>query len=153
MTAAEAIKELVAEVGQLRVELLELRQSRREKQEAHQGDGREHPDPTPIEIPLGFQAPPSLKEMVQEAVRTQFSAYAESQDLGTFEQEDDFEPEDEDLLILSGFEVTEYEMEDEAPLDDADEVPSSIEEPAKPGNEVTESPAAPAETEPAPPTA
>ncbi len=154
MTNAEAIKELIGQVAELRKELLELTTSRRSRMSAADTDHREHPDPTPMEVPIGFEAPPTLKEMVNEAVAVRMDAYAESMDLGTFEQEDDHEPENEDLLLLSGFEVTEYEMEDEAPVEDASQALSSHEDPPKAeSHEVTQNtePREVPRTEPAPP--
>ncbi len=119
------MKHLIAQVEELQTELRALKLSRRERQAASAPDGREQPDQTPVEIPVGFDQPPTLTELVQQTVRTVMSNQAAEEGLGTFEEEDDFAPENEDLLFLSGFEVTEYEMEDEAPLEDAIADPST----------------------------
>ncbi len=75
----------------------------------------ELPDPIPLEMPIGFDHPPSIRELVQEYVRSEMSQQASKDDMGTFEEEDDFEEDDEALLDLSGFEVHEFEMVDEDP--------------------------------------
>jgi len=87
--------------------------------------GVEELDPTPLEMPLDYGQPPSMRELVQQYVRGELSAAAAQHELGTFEEEDDFEEENPDLLDLSGYEVTEFEMVDEDPSDD----------PAPPGGE------------------
>ena len=138
----------VSELTRMREELAEMREllarslgtSRREILTANaQADHlKEHPDPTPMEAPVGYDAPPTLTELVQQHVEGAMSEWAHEHKLGTFEEEDDFEPEDEDLFPLSGYEVTEYEMEDEA--DPALEEPSTAKD-----SETTEpAPAAPA---------
>ncbi len=71
---------------------------------------REVPDPIPLEMPIGMESPPSMRELVQEYVRTELSQHASDTDMGTFEEEDDFEEDDPALLDLSGFEVHEFEM-------------------------------------------
>ncbi len=80
--------------------------------------GKEVPDPTPLEIPIGYGAPPTMRELVQEYVEGALSQQAAEDDFGTFEEEDDFEEDDEALLDLSGYEVTEFEMVDEDPQPD-----------------------------------
>ena len=110
---------------------------------------QEHPDPTPVAIPIGQDRPDTMREMVQAYVRQEISAVASERGMGTFEEEDDFEAEDPSELPLTGFEVTEYAMEDEpGPLDDPP--------PATPAAGPTEPPSTPAEppqTEATPPTA
>jgi len=74
---------------------------------------REVPDPTPIELPIGYDRPPTMRELVHEYVEGAMSAKAAESDYGTFEEEDDFEEDDPNLLDLSGYEVSEFEMVEE----------------------------------------
>ncbi len=76
-------------------------------------------DPIPLELPVGYNAEPSMRDLVQEYVRGALSQQAAEENLGTFEEEDDFEEENPNLLDLSGYEVTEFEMVDEYPAPDA----------------------------------
>ncbi len=113
-------------------ELLELvTKSRRERIQS-----RPHlvetPDPIPLEIPLSLRQPPSTRELVQQYVQEAVSAQAVEDGYGSFEEEDDFEDEDERLLDLSGFEVTEFPMEDEGPADAAPPEASPPEGPTEP---------------------
>ncbi len=73
-------------------------------------------DQTPVEVPVDALAPPSLEERLQMYVRQQMSRYAEAQDLGTFEEEDDFELDndmDPDPDISTPYDVIEL-LEDHA---------------------------------------
>ncbi len=97
----------------------------------------EVPDPIPLELPVGYEQPPSMQELVQQYVRETLSDDAAASDMGTFEEEDDFEVDDENLLDLSGYEVHEFEMVEENPVED----------PAPPEDPPVAAPAAP-ETEP-----
>lgn len=102
-------------------------------------------DPTPVAIPID-NSPPSIREMVYEYVQGALSQQAHAEDLGTFEEEDDFEEEDPDLLDLSGFEIHDYELVDELPLADAAPPPAAPGEP----NPLPEPEPAPVETEATP---
>lgn len=73
------------------------------------GYKQEIPDPTPMEIPVGYRMPMSLAEQIKAMVRTQLSQQAEAQGEETFEEADDFEI-DEDPSPIS-----QYEMQDMAP--------------------------------------
>jgi hypothetical protein len=70
---------------------------------------KEKPDLRPVEIPLGLDRPPSLKEEMQMYIRQQFSQLAEEHNLGSFEEEDDFDIDDDDLPY-SKYEQTEEMM-------------------------------------------
>lgn len=59
------------------------------------GFGREVPDPTPLELPLGFKRPETLAEQVQRLVRHSVSEYAALHGEETFEEADDLEIDDE----------------------------------------------------------
>ncbi len=116
--------------------------SRREKINARPRD-KEIPDPIPVALPVGMETPATMRELVQEYVEGAMSTYAASHKLGTFEEEDDFEEEDPELLPMSQFEITEYEMVDEpGPPERAAEKPpeeAAADAPAEPAPE-TETP-------------
>lgn len=59
-------------------------------------DGRELPDPTPVEVPAGWRQPESVESMLARMVRTKVSELAEKEGLETFEEANDFDIEDED---------------------------------------------------------
>lgn len=71
---------------------------------------KEYPDPTPVEVPLGFKRPPTLQEEIQRIIRAQLSEHAQSRGFETFEEADDFNI-DEDPDPLSPYEVTEMQQE------------------------------------------
>lgn len=58
--------------------------------------GWEIPDPNPVEMPIGFERPESVEEMIQRMVRGGVSALAREAGYETFEEADNFEIEDED---------------------------------------------------------
>ncbi len=107
---------------------------------------QEHPSPIPVAIPVGYDQPDTMAEMVQKYVRQEMSAHAHENAMGTFQEEDDFDLDDDDQLDLplSGYEVHEYDMLDEP---DPQAAP-----PATPAPEASqEPPATPAEPSPSDP--
>lgn len=54
------------------------------------------PDPTPVEVPLGMKAAPSMQELIKAAVRQEVSRVAEAAGLGSFVDEDDFDLDGEE---------------------------------------------------------
>ncbi len=73
-------------------------------------------------IPVGYDVPPTMQELIQRYVRQEVSQAAEANDQGSFEDEDDFEVEPDDLL--SGFQMTDLQMEEEWPQPDASPPPA-----------------------------
>lgn len=67
-------------------------------------------DDTPLEMPLGSRRPPSLAEqiarMVQEAIVAE-----KGSEVPSWEEEDDFEEEDADLLDFSKYELQALQEE------------------------------------------
>ncbi len=122
----------LADLGELLVS------PRRKRLNDSRPDGREFPDPTPMALPVGYEAPPTLRETMQRYIREELSVHARRMDLGTFDEESDFEPEDPDEIQLSGYEVKEYDfLEDVIPEPPAeplvdDEVVAEPAEPASP---------------------
>lgn len=141
MPRKSALTELKEELAQLKEELRELRVSRRERLMAQSQDPKfkEHPDPTPVELPAGSSRTDSMRAMVQQAIRRELSAWAGEHELGTFEEEDDFEPEDEELLPLTQYDVHELEVTDE--IGELDPAPPSFRgEPSRAGQARPEEP-------------
>jgi len=59
-------------------------------------DGREKPDPTPMEPPIGFNRQPSLAEQIRTMVRSEaLRQAAEKAGAESFEEADDFEVGDD----------------------------------------------------------
>lgn len=90
--------------------------------------GRELPDDTPLEVPLNWKRPPSLREMIQQHIRTEMSAQADQDGLETFEESDDFDV-DEDPDPLSQYELTP--MAEERPKPPAEAPQEKRPEPVK----------------------
>ncbi len=135
-----------SEVGELRKELAEIRRELKatRREIIHERvSPKEVMDPTPVELPADYGGPPTMAELVQKYVRETLSMDAAQQGQGTFEEEDDFSEDDHDELDLSGYEVTEYDMQDIVDFEEERTAPEAPEgaEPAE------DAPAA----EPAPP--
>lgn len=63
-------------------------------------DGREHPDPVPMELPIGYTNPPSLVEMMRQMLHNE--RYQEMQRQAgeeTIDEASDFDVFDDDLLL------------------------------------------------------
>lgn len=100
-------------VASLQAQLSELRQELKEARSTQRASILERPrqvedlDLTPVALPVDFDRPPTIQQLVAQYVQGSLSAQAAEEGYGTFEEEDDFEPEEEELLPLSGFEVLE----------------------------------------------
>lgn len=77
----------------------------------YDGNGRQIPDPRPVEVPVGFQRPPTLQEEIRRFIRVEMSQRAQSQELESFEEADDFEIDDEVEEFTSAYEVMELRPE------------------------------------------
>lgn len=62
-------------------------------------EGRvEIPDPTPVEIPLGYEAPETLEQMIARlVVANDFRKSQEQQGMESFEEADDFDVEEDEF--------------------------------------------------------
>lgn len=61
-------------------------------------DGKEYPDPVPMEPPIGYNAPPDLMTMIKTMVHAEHFRRAVDEAGGeTFEEADDFEIDDDPL--------------------------------------------------------
>lgn len=130
---ASEVRAQLARLGEL------FERGRRERLNLARPDGREHPDPTPIELPIGYEHPPTLREQMQRYIREELSVQAAETGLGTFEEENDFEPEDPEEVQLSGYEVHEYEFVEE-PASPLREDPEGTELGAQDGRTPTPAP-------------
>lgn len=83
----------------------------------------ETPDPTPVEIPGKMQRPLSLREEMKRFIREELSKGAESVGVETFEEADDFEEDDPDIELTTGYTVTELQAVE--PIDDLNGDPSA----------------------------
>ena len=106
-------------------------------------------DVTPVEVPLEYRHPPTIKEELQRYVRYEISRLGEKEGFETFEEADDFEMDDvEEPDWESEFEVVD--MEDELPVSlDGAPSPEEAEAADRPASE-TDSAAPAAESEPPP---
>ncbi len=148
---ADSLREIRKELSALK-DRMDGPTHREQLQKRAQGM-KEHPDPTPVEIPGGRDAPDTIQELIKRYVRTELSAQAADESLGTFEEEDDFTEDATDQLPFSEFEIPESDPDPDMP--DTGEIdPSTGHIPPVDASE-EEAPAAPAApaSEDAPPVA
>lgn len=74
-------------------------------------DEHEFSDPTPVEIPLGMSAPPTMAEMLQMYVRSELRNAGLGAEHESFEEANDFEIDD-DVEPRSAYEY--HQMHDDA---------------------------------------
>ncbi len=60
-------------------------------------DGKEYLDSTPVELPVGYEKPLTLREDMMRFIREEVSAVAASNQAETFEDADDFDVMDDEL--------------------------------------------------------
>lgn len=85
--------------------------------------GREIPDQTPVEIPIGFKRPLTLQEEIQRAIRGEMSRQAAAEGMESFEEANDFDTEDVLDDPRSNHEIMEedeFQARERAMLDRAD---------------------------------
>ncbi len=68
-------------------------------------DGKEWNDLTPVEMPIGYDKPMSLEETMKLFIRDEISRVAEAKGRESFEEADDFDVGDDEM-------VTPYELDD-----------------------------------------
>lgn len=74
-----------------------------------EGNHEEIPDPTPVEMPIGYEHPESLESMIARLVHNE-SRRAKSQGQESFEESDDFDMDD-DSEIISEYQMTDMQEE------------------------------------------
>ncbi len=90
-------------------------------------DDPEISDPTPIEMPLGYMRPTPIHELIARMVR-QAVQLEKDEPFETEEEADDFEPEDEELLNMTPYTLTE--LQEQEPFTQEEPEPEPL--PAKP---------------------
>jgi hypothetical protein len=78
-------------------------------------------DDTPLEMPTALKEPESLEAMMARLMESRYAMERMEQGYGDFEDENDFEDEDPNLLNMTPYELTEME-------DTAHEFPASPDE-------------------------
>ncbi len=97
-------------------------------------DHQEHPDPTPVELPAGYNHPLPLRDEMRRFIRDELSNAAASAGDETFEESDDFDCyEDEEML--SPYELTDLQEEYIA-----DDEPEEVPKPKEPEKVAVEEP-------------
>ncbi len=84
---------------------------------------KETADPIPNELCRPETAPPTLREQIQTAIRSEMSLAAENAGFESFDQADDFEEDDPDHLALTAYEMVLMTPEVPETLDGAEEGP------------------------------
>lgn len=108
----------------------------------HDERGREIPDPTPVAMPAGLSKPESMQDMIRRFVRLEASRAAEASGYESFEEADDFEPDDVELDDIQSPYVTPVDMVAE----DGPEGPESIDgnpSPGQPEDKAARTPSSP----------
>lgn len=67
--------------------------------------GRELPDPTPIEVPLGMRRPETIQQMMARLVSSEISRSAEKAGFESHKDAFDFDVDDDDELPFTGHEL------------------------------------------------
>ncbi len=100
-------------------------------------------DPMPHELASPEYRPPTLREQIQNAIRSEMSIIAQDRGLETFEEADDFTEDDPEAMPPTIYEQALMGPENDESLDGENiEAP---EEPPKPSDEETPTPTTPAE--------
>lgn len=80
-------------------------------------------DTTPVEMPLGAMRPRSLQEIIATMVHSAVSA-EKGEDFESYEEADDFEPEDEDMMLLDMSPYTITDAQADVPFEAMPEEPA-----------------------------
>lgn len=86
--------------------------------------GREIPDPTPVELPVGFRHPPSLADEIRRLVEVNLSQAAQESGSESLDEASDFDVEDDEELVISGLQLRT--MQDERILREDSELAESL---------------------------
>ena len=79
--------------------------------EQAQAVGPEQLDKTPLEVPLEHLRPPTIKEELQRYVRYEISQIGKDAGFSSFEEEDDFDIDDEEVDLMSPYQMSELQEE------------------------------------------
>lgn len=72
-------------------------------------EGRELPDPTPLEVPAGQRRPETIQQMMQRLIRQDVSRAAQEHGAESFEEANDFDVDDDDMEVRA----THHELHEE----------------------------------------
>ena len=97
-------------------------------------------------LPVGYEVPPTMTQLIQRFVRQEVSQAASDKELGTFDDEDDFSVESLNPLPMEQYSVNEYDMADDpdmpgvAPVEDppSEDDPVVADPSPNPGDEPTD---------------
>ena len=99
----------------------------------------EEPDQTPVEIPTGMKEPETLEQIMGRMLGKKLADAAQEQGFDSFEEDQDFEDEDPNLLNFTPYEFDELEGDVIAdperpsePLEEGEQDPSLPPEDASP---------------------
>lgn len=81
-------------------------------------NGHEILDPTPVAIPLGYERPESLEQKMMRFIRHQLSSAAQGQGMESFDEANDFDIDDDDVMPLTHYELAD--MHEEKPFDESE---------------------------------
>lgn len=114
---------------------------------------KEAVDPMPHELAGPELAPPTLREQIQNAIRSEISLIAEDRGLESFDEADDFEEDDPEADMLTAYQMVLMTPENDEDLEgapperpqDAPDSPPSPDTPAPPSDApgASEEPGAP----------
>lgn len=96
-------------------------------------------DNTPVELPTRLRLPQSRTDQIRQFIREEMSRAASDQGHETFEEADDIEPDDEESMPYSAYELSQLEPD------------SPPESPGEPVGQPPADPAAKSEVPAAPP--
>lgn len=111
--------------------------------------GRQLPDPRPVEWPTELKRPLSMADEIKRYVRLELSRRAEAVGVETFEDADDFEVDDDDLVLSSPYELEEEQIGKDASDLAKPEPPPPAKQPEGPSAPVV-APSGPGVSTPAP---
>lgn len=72
-------------------------------------EGRELPDPKPLELPAGMKRPETLQEQIRRMIRSDVSTFATDHGAESFDEANDFDMEDDDAELSA----THHELHEE----------------------------------------
>ena len=84
---------------------------------------REVPDPIPHELSGPALAPPTIRETIQQTIRSELSIIAQDRGLESFEDADDFSEVDAEADLLTPYEAVLMVPEDGESVDGEEDLP------------------------------
>jgi hypothetical protein len=72
-------------------------------------DNREILDTTPVEMPLGYEKPESLSDMIARMIKTANIQAAKTGKIETIEEADDFDCDDDEPELVSNYQMSDMQ--------------------------------------------